>query len=493
MEEMQIESKKEINITNKDKLTYSQKLLLNLLQNYSYEEIMNYIFDEQNRIVNDNLQLKLKELAAKIEIEELAKLLTKDEINKLYCIQKQEKYNFQTNSNKNEFLNLESHSICEISDSSLKKNEGFKKNNVCKNNKIKKEKKIENPSPHFNKIIYRIDSNDNNIYFYRFISIKKGDIFLLRCQDKCCRSKAFYNFETKEICIYEEHSIDIQNHIYLSDKSNDYIKGLIFYMKNNKEILSLEIFSDNSKHIINNMKINHSLKKEKQKDNIINSDTSVMLNKKRNNSQKLFNSSKAQENNNHPINKFNITKKYKNKEKKVLMFQINNKIEKNRDNNMPKINNKDINFNYSNLNSNEKINLNEDEKEEFINSKENYCEIKDKYFNHKKLLTKYEQICFGENRRLGTHFHKENDGKIFNYFGNNKEIKDFKMNYRCILKGCKSKASYDMKSRSFTILREHTKPYEEHYCSNPKDKRTKDWIDYLKANNSLSDLQIILI
>ena len=67
------------------------------------------------------------------------------------------------------------------------------------------------------------------------------------------------------------------------------------------------------------------------------------------------------------------------------------------------------------------------------------------------------------------------------------------MNYRCTLKGCKGKAIYNMKFRKFTIVSEHTKPYEEHYCSNPIDEKTKNWIIYLKNNEILSDLQIILI
>ena len=65
--------------------------------------------------------------------------------------------------------------------------------------------------------------------------------------------------------------------------------------------------------------------------------------------------------------------------------------------------------------------------------------------------------------------------------------------YRCTLKGCKGKAIYNMKFRKFTIVSEHTKPYEEHYCSNPIDEKTKNWIIYLKNNEILSDLQIILI
>ena len=257
MAEIQIISNKnDINNISKDKLSYSQNLILDLLESYSYEEIMNYIFDKDNKIDNDNLKLKLKELVEKIDIEELAKLLTKDEINKLFSIKKNEEQNNLAipNENENKFINLENNS---------------KKENSNNKNQIKKVKSGEKSKPYINKVIYRKDSDNDNIYIYRFISSKKGNIYLLRCQDKSCRSKAFYNLESKELCIYEDHSIDIKNHTYLSDKSNDYIKELILYMRNNKEISSLEFFSDNSKNITNNIKENHCLKKLKKMKNKI--------------------------------------------------------------------------------------------------------------------------------------------------------------------------------------------------------------------------------
>ena len=482
MAEIQIISNKnDNNNICKYKLSYSHNLILDLLQSYSYEEIMNYIFDKDNKIDNDNLKLKLKELVEKIDIEELAKLLTKDEINKLFSIKKNEEQNNLTmpNENENKYGNLENNS---------------KKENSNNKNQIKKVKNIEKSKPYINKVIYRKDSDNDNIYIYRFISSKKGNIYLLRCQDKSCRSKAFYNLESKELCIYEDHSIDINKHIYLSDKSNNFIKELILYMKNNKEISSLEIFSDNSKNITNNIIENHCLKKLKETEKNINYNINIMLNKKRNNSSKIFKTSKIIENKVHPKFKFKANKNNFPIRKKELLFVIKNEMENKINNETEKNNCDEVVVKSMSINSSEKISLNENEKEEeFVNDKENYCEIKDKYLKHKQLLTKYEQICFGENRRLGTHFHKENDDKIYNYFGNNKEIKDFNMNYRCTLKGCKSKAIYDMKSRLFRILKEHTKSYEEHYCSNPKDKKTKEWINYLNKNDNLSDLQIILI
>ena len=475
-----------------NKLSYAENLILDLFQSYTYDDIMNYLFDENNIIVDDNLKNKLKELTSKIDIEELSRLLTKDEINKLLLTQKNEGNNLQ---NQEDIIdNISENQLNLDEETQMKKSRRKRKKRV----KVKKEKH----KPLISKILYRKNNNDC-IYVYRYVTIKKGNIYLLRCQDKYCKSKASYNYETKEICIYEEHSKDILNHIYLSERTQDNMKELISNMLENKEILSMEIFSDNSKQIINNIHETYHLKKENEIN--INEDNDLLLNKKRNDSNKKFKIIKSLGKiNKGCVTKFN-TKKIINK-KKTIFFKTKNTI-----GNFKKTQRKkDIEnlVKEQNLNNSQIINLNEEEeiinqnknpkeddslKEEFVNKSENYCEIKDKYIKHNMLLTKDEQLCFGENRRLGTHFHKENSGKIYNYFGNNKEIKDFNMIYRCILKGCKSKAQYNLKTRTFTILKEHTRPYEEHYCSNPNDNKTKEWVNYLKTNENLSDLQIILI
>ena len=473
MEENQILLNKE---SFNEKSSYSENLVLNLLENYSYDEILNYLFDEENKIVDENLKNKLKELVEKIDIEELSRLLTKEEINKLLST-KREKIKEIQSSEDNDSI---------IIQNTLKIND-----NLIENFELKKKKKSsEKSNKKISKILYR--KNNDSIYMFRYVTYKKGDIYLLRCQDKYCKSKASYNLRTKEICIYENHSKDIQNHIYLSDRTQNSIKELISYIEDNKDILSLEIFDDNSKQIINNLKEIHCLKKEKE--NTIKGNINLFLNKKRLNLPTRFEINKALDN-------IQFKTKTTNKKRKKLRFfkikhtnKCTNKINKlNEDNNQVENRNIDLNE-IININEEEKIdNFCLGDKEELINKKENYCEIKDKYIKHNFLLTEIEQMCFGKNRRLGTHFHKDNNGNIYNYYGNNKEIKDFNMNYRCILKGCKSKAKYNLKLRTFTILTEHSKPYEEHYCSNPNDKNAKKWIDYLKMNDNLSDLQIILI
>ena len=205
MEENQILLNKE---SFNEKPSYSENLILNLLENYSYDEILNYLFDEENKIVDENLKNKLKELVEKIDIEELARLLTKEEINKLLSTKKSRIKEIQISEDKDSI----------IKQNALKINDDLNDNSKFEN----KTKSSQKSSKKISKILYR--KNNGSIYMFRYITSKKGDIYLLRCQDKYCKSKASYNLRTKEICIYENHSKDMQNHIYLSDKTQNSIK-----------------------------------------------------------------------------------------------------------------------------------------------------------------------------------------------------------------------------------------------------------------------------
>ena len=179
MEENQFISNNENNNnTDEGKLTYSQNLVLNLLKSYSYDDIMNYLFDQGNKISASDLRSKLKELVQKINIDELAKLLTKEEINKLYSKNKKDENQYDINSNKNEEVYFE---------------KKLKLENDCYDkNKIKRRKKRDTTNPIISKIIYKKEQNTDEICFYRYIGSKKENIYLLRCQDKECKSKAFY-------------------------------------------------------------------------------------------------------------------------------------------------------------------------------------------------------------------------------------------------------------------------------------------------------------
>ena len=204
MEEIQIISnRKDINNVNEDELSNEKKLLLNLLNNYTYEDIMNCIFAQEKKSFDDDLNLKLKELVNKIDIEELAKLLTKTEINNLLYIKNKRDHQIPISLKENRALDLELH---------------LKEENDYNKNKIIIRKKRENSKPYLSKIIYKSDLN-NVYYIYRYVTFKKINIYLLRCQDKYCRAKAYYNFESKEIFIYEDHSKRIQDHIYIYQKN----------------------------------------------------------------------------------------------------------------------------------------------------------------------------------------------------------------------------------------------------------------------------------
>ena len=460
---------------NNNKYMNTKKIVLELLNSYSYDDIIGYLVNEENEKSNIDLEIKLKKLVDYADIEELAKILNDEEIIN-YSNMTQIKINNNIEKTKNESTQSTLDSYLKLENDNLDINES----------KIQKRKERKKPQPTLSKVLYR---KDNNIYIYRFISRKICNSIFLRCQDNNCKSKATYNYLTKELNIYENHSIPIEKHIYLTDKSTDTIKELVNYMHLNPEIKNVEVYNDSSKKIIDNINQIKNSEKTNSDLNEINDSSMLFLNKKRNNSIKFF------------IEKF--------KDKKIVLFKSikkKNKI-KIRKNNSKKFLVKSIdkldNINQNEVNNNEKI-INIDEKEEEtennikfhinnINKNEVFIIVKDKYLKHKQLLTEIEQKIIGENKRFGTHFHKNEKGEVYNFFGNNKEIKDFNMNYRCTLKGCKSSAIYNLNLREFKILREHTKPYEEHFCFKPNKIKTKQIAEYLRNNKNITDLQIILI
>ena len=265
-------------------------------------------------------------------------------------------------------------------------------------------------------------------------------------------------------------------------------------MKENTQIKYLEIYSDSSRKIIDNIKESKILKNDTYCLNQINYNNSIiLLNKKRDNIKK-FSTLISENSNKNKISKFN-TSKYSKKIQKEKIIK-----EKKLPTSIFEVNHVDRDS-LNEINKEQIINLSEEEEKEneinhnsnFINKNEAYFEIKDKYTKHKYLLTDIEQQYIGENKRLGGHFHKNENGEIYNYFGNNKEIKNNKMNYRCTLKGCKSLAVYNIQLREFNIIRGHTLPYENHFNSRSNNIKSRQLIEYLKNNQNITDLQIILI
>ena len=123
------------------------------------------------------------------------------------------------------------------------------------------------------------------------------------CQDKYCKSKACYNFSSKEINIYEDHSIPIKNHIYLKSKSPETIKELVNYMTINQTIKYVEIYSDSSKKIIDYVKETNIPKKQNINPDKLNS--LELLNKKRKNETKFSVKLDMNSKNNFPVFKTN--------------------------------------------------------------------------------------------------------------------------------------------------------------------------------------------
>ena len=273
---------------NYDEIVNSKKILMELLNSYSYAEICEYLLNEEKQKANDELKLKLKEIVDNIsDIDQLAKLLNDGEIVKNTNNLKNE------NENENENNNNKIISIKEESDLKLE-------NDLDKNIK-KRRKPRKKPELFVSKIMYR---KNDGIYIYRYITKKKGDNVLLRCQDKYCKSKACYNFSSKEINIYEGHSVPIKSHIYLKNKSPEFIKDLVNYMNINPSINYVEIYSDSSKKIIDYFKETNFPKKQNINPDKLNS--LELLNKKRENEIKFsINLDMNSKNNSFPVFKTN--------------------------------------------------------------------------------------------------------------------------------------------------------------------------------------------
>ena len=149
------ERKNEIN--NKELLN-PKKLLLELLKSYSYGDIMSCLINEENGKNDISLEIKLKKLVDRVDIEQLANLLIDDDIIKY-------NNNMGIENNKTS-ANLQA----ETAPSSLDRNINID-NNLFEKKQIKKRKLNKKKSPIINKVLYR--KNDNIIYIYRFIFQKK--------------------------------------------------------------------------------------------------------------------------------------------------------------------------------------------------------------------------------------------------------------------------------------------------------------------------------
>ena len=159
----------------------TKDLIIELLNSYSYNDIISCILKEENEKeqVNKELEIKLKKIVDSTDIDQLAQLLMDEEIIN---------YNSIKGNKDNISFQAQNDSVQSTLDSNLKL-ENDKIDNVKKNT-IKKRKESKKQRPIISKVIYR--KKDNYIYIYRFVSRKSFFSVCLRCQDKNCKSKAAY-------------------------------------------------------------------------------------------------------------------------------------------------------------------------------------------------------------------------------------------------------------------------------------------------------------
>ena len=164
---------------NNNKFMNTKKIVLELLNSYSYDDIIGYLVNEENEKSNIDLEIKLKKLVDYADIEELAKILNDEEIIN-YSNMTQIKINNNIEKTKNESTQSTLDSYLKLENDNLDINES----------KIQKRKERKKPQPTLSKVLYR---KDNNIYIYRFISRKICNSIFLRCQDNNCKSKATFS------------------------------------------------------------------------------------------------------------------------------------------------------------------------------------------------------------------------------------------------------------------------------------------------------------
>ena len=146
---------------NHNEYLKSKKLLLEILNSHSYNDIMTCLINQDSEKCNTTLDAAIKNLVDNIDIELLTHLLMDEEIinNKKTMVK---------DNNKNLIQKTQSETIQSSFDSNLKLE------NDCEKTQVKKRKERKKPKPKINKLIYR---KENNFYIYRVVAKKKEIYF----------------------------------------------------------------------------------------------------------------------------------------------------------------------------------------------------------------------------------------------------------------------------------------------------------------------------
>ena len=109
------------------------------------------------------------------------------------------------------------------------------------------------------------------------------------------------------------------------------------------------------------------------------------------------------------------------------------------------------------------------------------------------LLNKEVEKYIGKNKRLGTHYHRDENGEIYSYFPNRITIQNEIIHFYCTTNQFKAFAISNMKNKEFNLYMEHTIPYQNHNCAKTCMSNIKQVLDLFNENKNFSDLQLIYI
>ena len=331
--------------------------------------------------------------------------------------------------------------------------------------------------------------------------------------------------------IYDSSSV-----INLNEEEDENIDLKILNIKKDKSVNKkspksplFQIVNQNKntpKFITSNCSFNNK-SKNKNNNNIINSNQNLnkfFKNEKKSHINKILNN----KNNNkfEEINKYNIHNE-ENLQFNEYFYKNNNENNKNKkinenNNDYKKHNNKFVVNNNCFINEKKIVNKEDEKNRTNINNKNNNLNIKYKILikktikktqdnNNNNYLEGYESnenkneatfiinnkiLYINEhithnNIKFGFHFHKNEDGVIFNYFPFPFQTSSNFIEFKCYLKDCDSKAYYHLKDKKFEMIKDHSKSKEFHYISFYNNFIFKKIIEFMKDYKDIKDLQFI--
>ena len=333
----------------------------------------------------------------------------------------------------------------------------------------------------------------------------KDIIKITKCKNKRKIFEVVYNTPSSMINLIEEE----ENNKNINKKQN---KRIIQEnkIKKIKPIFSVYNPSKNTpKFIVNNyVKVNNTNDIEKnvntkEDNNIFNNDinkNNINISNKPNN---IYSNNKPNQNKQIHINK--KSSKIKNKIKRIYNDDKKCNIKNKNTYNPNEVNNNE-NKDNNNINIDDEKDVADDNKKYKIlikktvsNKKEDYLIGYDSTQNkseiifeiNNKILYLNEYIIV-RNKKIGFHFHKNEFGNVFNYFPTPFQTLQDIIQYKCCLRDCESRAEYNLKTKKFVIIKEHSKSYESHYFSNYNNYIFKKITEFMKNNSNVKDLQFIL-